>query len=226
MTLSVGSYDNVNDIGELESNISCLMNQNITADVEKYIKKNCGFISFSTNKRRYRKYLNPRYGYLIPSMWGIYADKSKGACLIIDEQALKAVNADSLSHALWYNFLNVKYKRFQGHKIVSIQDTPEFITHNLQTHLLGQKHISWAFEQERRLIGVGLPSSLSLQDSVIVGIIMGKFVSPQQKNHLNSILNNPKEACYNLDKRIFVRQEILGANMYTTEMGNYFNSSI
>ncbi len=223
MTLKVCSFARANDIGEIESNVSCILNSQKEKDVERYIKEYCGYISFSSNKRCHTKFTNPKFGFLIPSMWGIYADKSHGACIVIDEDALKKENKEALDCAKWNKFIDVSYSKFQNLKLASSMDDPETIVQSLYQHILGTKHKSWSQEQERRLIGVDLPSTLSLKNGVIKGVVIGKLLSLQEKQYLLSILNDPNLACYNqLDRSIFVRQEIIGGNIYTTGFGKYF----
>jgi len=222
MTLRVSSFACSNDIGELESNISCILSSEKVRQVEQYIENHCSYVSFSIDKRIHAKYADPKCGYLIPSMWGIYADKSQGVCLVIDEKALIRENNSALSHAKWYKFTNIAYSKFQNLQIVSSQDTPDEITQKLYMHLLGTKHVSWSSEQERRLIGVDLPQTLSLKNGVIRGVVIGKRATDRQKEILLSVLNDPNLSCYNqLDKEIFVRQEIIGSNIYTTNFGTY-----
>lgn len=223
MTLRVSSFARSNDIGELENNISCILSSEKVRQVEQYIENHCNYVSFSIDKRIHAKYANPKCGYLIPSMWGIYADKSQGACLVIDEKALIHENNSALSHAKWYKFIDITYSKFQNLQIVSSQDTPNEITQELYMHLLGTKHVSWSSEQERRLIGVDLPQALSLKNGVIRGVVIGKRATEEQKEILLSVLNDPNLSCYNqLERDIFVRQEIIGANIYTTNRGTYF----
>ena len=118
MTLRVGSLSRSNDIWELESNITCITDDHKEQEVERFLETHCGYISFSTNKRRHAKNTNPKYGFSIPNMWGIYADKSKGACLIIDEKKFVQENKEILSHSSWYKFINIRYKKFQNQTII------------------------------------------------------------------------------------------------------------
>ena len=225
MTIRVSLFAKANDIAELESNISCIVNDELEHDMEQYIENRCGYISFSTDKMGYAKLKNSRIGYLIPSMWGIYADKSQGACLILDEKELIKENKLSLSQAKWYKFVNVSYKQFQNPKLISKVTSPEKITYSHYEHILGTKHQSWSHEQERRLIGADLPHSLSLKNGVIQGIILGKHVSLEQKLYLHTIISDFNLVCYGqIDENHIVRQEILGANIFTTDFGTCFLS--
>lgn len=221
MTLRICSFAKSNDIGELESNISCILNSKHVYKIEQYIENHCGYISFSTNKKFSTKFSNPLYGYLIPSMWGIYADKSQGACLVIDEKSLIKENRQLLLCAKWYEFRNISYAKFQGHKLVLSTEDPEEITHSMCRHLLCTKHKSWNHEQERRLVGADLPRSLSLKNNVIRGIVIGKRFSQEQKNHLTSIIKDSNLACYGqINENMFVCQELLGGNVYTSDFGD------
>lgn len=225
MTLRISSYNNSNDIAELDSNISCILNSNKPSEVEQYVANQCGYISFSSNIWDVQNDVISKYGYLIPSMWGIYADKSRGVCLVLDKDILLQENAQMLSRANWFEFIDISYQQYQGLKLVPKTESIEDVVRQNYKHIIGVKHDSWSFEQEHRLIGCGLPPTLSLKNGVIRGIVVGKQSSTEDKNKLLSILNDENLACYNqLDKKCFVIQEIIGANVYTTDFGVYFNS--
>ena len=225
MTLRIGSYKNSNDIAELDSNISSLLDSNKQREVEQYIANQCGYISFSTHIWDTQNDVISKVGYLIPSMWGIYADKSRGACMILDKDTLIKENAQILSRAKWFEFIDVSYQQYQGLKLVTKSESIADIVRQHYKHIIGVKHDSWSFEQEYRFVGDGLPPSLSLMNGVIRGIVIGKESSIEDKIKLLSILNDENFACYNqIDKNSFVVQEIIGANVYTTDFGVYFNS--
>lgn len=225
MTLRIGSYKNSNDIAELDSNISSLLDSNKQREVEQYIANQCGYISFSTHIWDTQNDVISKVGYLIPSMWGIYADKSRGACMILDKDTLIKENAQILSRAKWFEFIDVSYQQYQGLKLVPKSESIVDIVRQHYKHIIGVKHDSWSFEQEYRFVGDGLPPSLSLMNGVIRGIVIGKESSIEDKIKLLSILNDENLACYNqIDKNSFVVQEIIGANVYTTDFGVYFNS--
>lgn len=222
MTLRISSYRNSNDIAELDSNISCILNSNKTNEVEEYIANQCGYISFSTNILDVEKDIISKVGYLIPSMWGIYADKSKGACLVLDEEILKKENQKELLGAEWYDFIDVSYAPWQSLKLVSAKETTQSIVKNNYCHLLGFKHYSWSCEQERRLIGVGLPNTISLKNGVIKGIVLGKNVSEKNKKMLYSILDDKNLACFRqVNRSQFVIQEFIGGNVVTSNYGEF-----
>lgn len=225
MTLRISSYKNSNDIAELDSNISCFLNSNKPSEVEQYVANQCGYISFSTNIWDAQNDVISKFGYLIPSMWGIYADKSRGACLVLDKDILLQENTQMLSRAKWFKFIDISYQQYQGLKLVPKTESIEDIVRQNYKHIIGVKHDSWSFEQEHRLVGDGLPPTLSLMNGVIRGIVVGKQSSTEDKNKLLSILNDENLACYNqIDKNCFVVQEIIGANVYTTDFGVYFDS--
>ena len=225
MTLRIGSYKNSNDIAELDSNISSLLDTNKQSEVEQYIANQCGYISFSTHIWDTQNDVISKVGYLIPSMWGIYADKSRGACMILDKDTLIKENAQMLSLANWFDFIDIFYHQYQALKLVPKTESIEDVVRQNYKHIIGVKHDSWSFEQEHRFIGCGLPPTLSLKNGVIRGIVVGKQSSIEDKNKLLSILNDENLACYNqIDKSRFVVQEIIGANVYTTDFGVYFDS--
>lgn len=226
MTLKVSSFSNSNDIAELESNIACILNSYKEEEVKRFVKEHCGYISFSINKEIYGQSQNPQFGYLIPSMWGIYADKSKGACLVLDEDIFKSVNNTVLSNAKWEAFETISYTPFQNLKLASSKDTSLEIIKKDYKHILCTKHASWGHEQERRLVGVDFPHTLSLKGGIIRGIVMGQCTTDEHKQRLLSIIHDQNLACYGqLDEKIFVKQIVKGTNVYTTEEGTYFTSN-
>ena len=223
MTLNVCSFENSNDILEIESNISCLGNNQRILEIEQYIANQCGYVSFSINQWDEILNIITSVGYLIPSMWGIYANKSKGVCILLDKDILLQENAKSLSNSLWYSFFNVSYLQIQGQKLVPKTELVEDIVKKNYRHIIGVKHKSWEFEQEFRFVGCGLPSNLSLKNGVIRGVIIGNKSSKEDKEKLLSMLNNKNLECYNqIDKNKFVLQDILGGNVYTSDFGVYF----
>lgn len=224
MTLRTSSYQYSNDISEIDSNISCILDGEKIIEIEQYLANKCGYISFSINQRDKTNDIITTVGYLIPSMWGIYADKSKGACLILDKDILLQENAKILSDAEWFDFIDISYKQWQGLKLVSKNETVEEVVKKNYEHIVGIKHDSWNFEQEHRLVGCNLPPTLSLRNGVIHGVVIGRNVSMENKSTLLSILNDENLACYNqIDKNKFVIQEILGGIVYTTDYGVYLN---
>lgn len=226
MTLKVSSFSNSNDIAELENNITCMLDSYKKEEVKRYVKEHCGYISFSINEEIYGHNRNPQFGYLIPSMWGIYADRSKGACLVLDEDIFKSVNKTALSNAKWGDIETINYTPFQPLKLASSKDTSLEIIKKEYKHILCTKHTSWKHEQERRLVGVDLPHTLSLKGGVIRGIVIGQCTTDENKRRLLSIMNDQNLACSGLlDKKTFVKQIVAGTNIYTTEEGIYFTSN-
>lgn len=226
MTLRVSSFAHANDIAELESNMTCIIDSHKKDEINSFMKEHCGYLSFSINKEIYGPMNNPQFGYLIPNMWGIYADKSQGACLVLDEDKLKSVNRELLSLSEWEDFVDVDYTPYEILKCARSKSTPLEIIQREYKHILCTKHASWKSEQERRLVGVNLPSTLSLKEGVIRGIVIGQCATDEHKKQLLSVLNDPNLACYGqLDKKIFVKQIVRGTSVYTTLEGTYFTAN-
>jgi len=226
MTLKISSYDRSNDISEVESNITMLLDASIEEKLEQYIIQNCGYISFSKNKWNKDRTEIVSVGYRIPSMWGIYADRSRGACLVIDEEKLLDENRDVL--AISFNkWIDVDYNRISLPKLVPRNTPLETIFKDNYKQMLGYKHYSWCFEQERRLIGINLPPSLSLKNGVIKGVVMGCRSTEEDKTRLIKIIKDSKLSCLgNIDMQQWVYQEPLMGDMFTSEAGTYFNLQI
>lgn len=222
MTLRVSSYERSNDISEIESNIFMLLDSSFRERLEQYIIQNCGYISFSKNKIDKETDTILSVGYRIPSMWGLYADGSRGACLVLDEEKLETENSVLLEHS-FKNWINIDYKNIAPSKIAPHNTNLRQIIENNDKIILGHKHYSWSHEQERRLIGIDMPPSLSIKNGVIKGIVMGCRSTENDKNRLRTILNNSNLACFGqIDKRQWVWQECLGGDIYTSDLGSYW----
>lgn len=221
MTLRISSYEQSNDIGELCNNILQIekglkfRNNNITS----HIKEKCGYISFS--KTTYDDENGLSVGYLIPSMWGLYADEYKGACLVIDKDKLIEENTQLLER-LFYKFLDVNYVVDQSLQIQANKNWEQIIKEEYQ-YILGTKHQSWSYEQECRLVGMNLPSSLSLKNGVIKGVVMGSRTTDLNKRQLLNILEDTNLPCYEqISKKCFVQVTQFSKRLFTTELGTYF----
>jgi len=222
MTLKVSSYERSNDISEVESNIDMLLDPSIRGKLEQYITRYCGYLSFSHNRIDDKtKFLTP--GYRIPSMWGIYADKSRGACLVIDEEKLLDENRDILATS-FNKWVDVDYtKRIIQPKLVPLNTPVEEIFKENYIQMLGYKHPSWSHEQERRIVGINMPPTLSLKNGVIRGVVMGCRSTKDDKTRLSKIINDSNLACYGqIDQKQWVYQESLGGNIFTSKEGTYF----
>lgn len=223
MTLRVSSYERSNDISEMESNIFMILDSSFRERLEQYITRNCGYISFSKNEFDKETDTILSVGYRIPSMWGLYADGSRGACLVLDKEKLEAENS-VLSKHTFNEWLDVDYTKMARSKVVPRNTPLRKIVKDNYKKIFGYKHSSWSHEQERRLIGIDMPPSLSIKNGVIKGIVMGCRSTENDKNRLKTIINDSNLACFGqIDKRQWVWQECLDGDIYTSDLGTYWN---
>ena len=122
-----------------------------------------------------------RRGFDIPAMWGHYADKGHGACLVLNkEQCIQDTISQKLySEAVIYQPIeslnDIEYKRSYG-------DLEWFIIQS-QKDLFFHKSSDWKYEQEYRIITrYGSNSFFNIEES-LEGVIL---FSRSQKNFLKS----------------------------------------
>jgi hypothetical protein len=90
-----------------------------------------------------------RQGFEISAMWGHYAEKGKGVCLVFDKDkliSLSNINDKEITTS------NVIYTdEYNSNILVTDTNIPNFFTNNI-TGLFFQKTIDWSYEQEFRLL--------------------------------------------------------------------------
>lgn len=135
-TLLFGKLEKMNDINE---SYRCVFGNGETIREAYVLLKRYQQLSFVADKM-------PRRGYDIPSMWGHYAERGHGVCLVFDRQLLTdCFSCDMIKD-------NVDYSSEYDSSIIIEGDTVErFFTNN--THqLFFTKTSDWANEQEFRVI--------------------------------------------------------------------------
>lgn len=108
-------------------------------------------------------------GYEISAMWGHYAEKGKGVCLVFDKEKL----IKALPNGLHYN--EVAYQiDFKGDVIIDSSNLSESIESNI-SKLFFVKSKDWEYEQEFRIIQKVEHSNkdvlLELNDSLIAVVL-------------------------------------------------------
>ncbi len=103
-------------------------------------------------------------GFAIPSMWGHYAEKGYGVCLVFDkEKLLKTIPADCCSSG------DIRYSADYGNAIVA-QDDVESYFNLYKDDLFFTKTIDWEYEQEFRIITKS-DYAIEYKDSLIAVIM-------------------------------------------------------
>ena len=193
MRLKVSKYQDANDLSEVVKYLNIDPFKSVATS--KFIKEQCGYISFSRDSFWYEKgYKYPKNGDSIPTMWAYYANSNRGACIVIDEAKLKATNKRVLNTS-WLQ--NITYKRFvRKDEIEDKGISPEEIIKTYHNKLFFCKQKSWAHEHERRLCIVNPPEFLSIKDC-IVQIVLGNRFENSNMLKLVSMLSNQDLECFN-----------------------------
>jgi hypothetical protein len=110
---------------------------------------------------------SPRNGYYIPAMWGHYAERGNGICLVFDEKKLLSnLPSNVYGEKIAYNDSN-------NHSIVVDKDIEKFFEENKEP-LFFTKTNDWEYEQEYRIltkVEENAPTYLNLNDSIMAVIL-------------------------------------------------------
>lgn len=137
------------------------------------ILKNYRFISFTRD--------GEKHGFDIPAMWGHYAERGKGVCLVINKKKLLSQLDDAIyTHDMYYsNTYDHDERYLDPSKYVSPTD---FIC-NTKDELFFHKTLDWSYEQEFRLAVI----SDEIGEIDVAGSLEGVIVfAPSQKDFLES----------------------------------------
>ena len=103
--LKFGRFENMNDISEVQREfLSVVSEEKFQKEVTKYQS-----ISFSTDSMQYQY-----KGFQINTMWGYYADKGRGMCLVFNQEEVlkqfKKIKSSYKKHSkVQYNGLGAFY---------------------------------------------------------------------------------------------------------------------
>ena len=135
-TLLFGKLETMNDINE---SYRCVFGNAETIQDAYVLLKRYQQLSFVAD-------IMPRRGYDIPSMWGHYAERGHGVCLVFDRQMLTDCFSSDMIKG------NVDYSsEYDGSIIIEGDDVERFFSNNTQ-QLFFTKTSDWANEQEFRVI--------------------------------------------------------------------------
>lgn len=186
-TLLFGSFKHTNDIAEKSINILCNVNDDKYGDIEKYLA-NYQFISFTTDDKSHR-------GFAIDSLWGYYANKGNGVCLVFDKTKLtetfnklpSRVKADEIKYIS--NFSNLY--PCDGESVDEIKKH----IHEHIDDLCYTKSTDWQNEHEYRLLAydTNAPIKLSIHDSLIAIIIHSENMKESIEFKILSKLYTPNK---------------------------------
>ena len=179
-TLRFGRLEAMNDINEAYRSIFYGEGLTITEkDVENALRE-YQQLSFTMDE-------DSTYGYSISAMWGHYAKKGCGVCLVFDFNAIKElVDADKSS---WCGKINYS-KSFDGSIAVIDNDIHNFLKDNYRD-IFFTKTPDWTYEQEWRVVKrVGRTDNHTINiNKSLIGFIL--YASESGKSD-NCIFSSPE----------------------------------
>lgn len=141
--LRFGRFEDMNDIAEVNRDIFA----NIPLEV---VYKELGkyqSISLTTDKQ------SPR-GFEINPLWGHYADKGKGVCLVFDKAKLLTCLTDQIANdPCWDD--KIDYENNFSNEILPEGDSLSDVSRSIQEKIgsvFFTKSVDWQYEQEYRLL--------------------------------------------------------------------------
>lgn len=111
---------------------------------------------------------NPHPGFAIPAMWGHYAERGFGVCIVLDKRDI----ISKLSQSDRYTYGQVTYSEDYGGGICIDGDTIEYFENN-KKEIFFKKTKDWECEQEFRIIcrGDKEQAMIDLEDCVMAVIL-------------------------------------------------------
>lgn len=150
-------------------------------------------ISFTENKGR--------SGFDIPAMWGHYAERGRGVCLVFDRKAINdAVRREGLqAGSIQYSSLEDPYAVYYDKEN---HGSPEEYIRTNTNNLFFRKSIDWKYEQEFRIIKIGPASDPLSVSGAISGAILffekhDEFLNSSEYLALSKLL--PPRSVYRYD---------------------------
>lgn len=173
-------------------------------EVKRYedLHKNLKQISFTTDKV-------VKKGFAIPAMWGHYASRGSGVCLVFDR-----VQFQSIFKRPEYYCNEVKYKEYKDLSAICYDkemypDIDDFVREYVDDIFL-VKTPDWKYEQEFRLIVINSELNSIDISNVLVGVIL------YNRNYENFINSIEYKALSTIEKDLFFLR-------YTTTDDNGYN---
>lgn len=199
MTLKLSSMSSVDDLNE---RCICCRDDGWGINginIEKYVERECKTLSFSRNYYEgEERPSNVQSAINLPRMWAEYADKNKGACIIINERRFLEENQAVLKNT-FYDISDIEYHTMLYDGNIVANDNPEQFVKQHYKHILFRKHKDWQGQHERRLFCLGGDIKyLSIAES-LNGICLGANFdkNTEYMDILISTLINSSNQCYN-----------------------------
>lgn len=203
-SLKFGRLGDMNDVNEAYKRISYAYRSTVkTEDVQKELKL-YRQISLTMDSSTYQ-------GFDISAMWGHYAEKGKGVCLVFDKQKLlKCLPTDMRSRKVHYK------RKFKGNVHIDSDNIAKSLKRRRKEFFF-TKSSDWKYEQEFRIITKVKDCSddlyLDFKDSLIAVII-------QYADGCNDYVPTNDKVFSSLNFKILSR--VAERNLLILEYGDFF----
>ena len=201
MTLKLSSMSSVDDLNE-----KCICCRDDGwgingINIEKYVEQECKTLSFSRNYYEgEERPSNVQSAINLPRMWAEYADKNRGACIIINERRFLEENQAVLKN-IFYDISDVEYSKMLYDDSIVASDNPEEFVKQYYKHILFRKHSDWNGQHERRFFCIGKEIEyLSIANSLEEICLGVRFESDDvSMDKLINVLTNKQSKCHTLN---------------------------
>ena len=198
-SLKFGRFDNMNDIAEVKREVFGMISpEKILKELEKYQS-----ISFT-------KDVSSRRGFFIDSLWGYYADKGNGVCLVFDKKKIETKAKEQFGARVVIK--PIKYPCNVSNAIFvegeSKKEVKKFIEENIDG-IFFTKSIDWQLEQEYRVLlkDCDKQENLIFDEDTLIAVIL---CLPKSENYKTT-------SEYKILRKLLSETPIL---YYTTKLGN------
>lgn len=140
--LKYGKLSNMNDVNEAYKFIC--FDHNVDINTQEVLDELSLYRQLSFSQDR------DKLGYNISSMWGHYAQKGRGACLVFDRKKLENLlsrQRDTYSKSISY------ITNYSGEIFIRTSDIPQDIA-KLRDEIFFSKSTEWEYEQEYRVVKI------------------------------------------------------------------------
>lgn len=151
MKLKFSSFENLNDLNEIEVNFP-IDDFYLDVTFQDFIIKECRVISFSRDLIRNSRIVE--FGYDHPRMWAQYSRDHSGACIVLNERRVLEKN-NHLLNPKFSKIENVVYENWVLSENRDFLRDESLILKNRYRDLFFKKHKDWKHERERRLFVLG-----------------------------------------------------------------------
>ena len=194
MSLKLSVFSKSDDLNEANlSNIDVINNIQTFNLIERFIKKNCSYLSFIQDDT---SNINGLEGTNHPRMWSQYAQRGNGVCLALDEKNFIKINEEKIN-SIFHKFEPVNYGNKNGASIridavIDKGEEESFIKKYYQ-ELFFKKHIDWENENEKRLMGINIPEFLSIYGALEFVCLGPGFL--KNESSMTRLLNYITDPC-------------------------------